>query len=201
VDEVIWSMIVGMRICTLIVTIAVFAGVAAGQTTRPAAEAPARWERMVASLSAAIAGRDPQAVQASVPADCRINRFYAEPDSDTSGLFDAASVAVVIGDHAYLSPASGIAADIAQDVNSSSLVSDFNRRALNLDDPHARAIAMRWLAEALNTVDGQLVGVIVLWDSRPQTDDQHRLNFILVEGNDDGKECKFTRIVYGDPLQ
>jgi hypothetical protein len=51
------------------------------------------------------------------------------------------------------------------------------------------------------------VGVIVLWDGRAETDDQHRLIFVLIKGEkksdgaeEDGGGFKFTRIVYGDPL-
>ncbi len=190
-----------MRLFTFFAVLAVFAGVAVGQTTRPAADAPPQWERLVSSLTAAVVARDPQAIQSLVTGDCRVGRFYAEPDGDDSQLLDAASTTTVLGDHAYISPAATMAADIAQDVNSSSLVSDFAKHSLNLGDQHSRTVAMQWMAQALNAGDGEFVGIIVLWDSRPETDDLHRLSFVLVKGETDGQGFKFNRIVYGDPLQ
>jgi hypothetical protein len=190
-----------MRPIALFAVILIFAGIATGQTTRPIADAPPQWERLVSSLTAAFVARDPQAIQSLLAGDCRVGRFYAEPDADDSQLLDAVSATSVLGDHAYVSPAADIAADIAQDVNSSSLVSDFAKRSLNLGDQHARAVATQWMAQALNAGDGEFVGIIVLWDSRPETDDQHRLSFVIVKGQGDAQGFKFSRVVYGDPLQ
>lgn len=190
-----------MRLFTFFAVISAFTGIAAGQSTRPVADTPPQWERMVSSLTAAVVARDPQAIQSLLAGDCRVARFYSEPDADDSQLLDAVSGATVLGDHAYVSPAPAMAADIAQDVNSSSLVSDFAKRSLNLGDQHARTVAMQWMAQALNAGDGELVGIIILWDSRPETDDQHRLSFVLVKGQGDDRGFKFSRVVYGDPLQ
>jgi hypothetical protein len=190
-----------MRPITFFAVILIFTGIAAGQTTRPVADAPPQWERLVSSLTAAVVARDAQAIQSLLAGDCRVGRFYAEPDGDDSRLLDAVSTDIVLGDHAYVSPAAGMVADVAQDVNSSSLVSDLVKRSLNLGDQHSRTIAMQWMAQALNAGDGEFVGIIVLWDSRPETEDQHRLNFVLVKGEGDGQRFKFNRVVYGDPLQ
>ena len=190
-----------MRHLSFIAIITFFAGIASAQTTRPAADALPQWERVVSSLTAAVVARDPQAIQSLIAADCRVARFNAEPDADDSQLLDAVSTDIVLGDHAYIFPPAAVAADIAQDVNSTTLVSEFAKRSLNLGDQHARAIAMQWLAQALNAADGEFVGIIVLWDSRPETDDQHRLCFVLVKAQDDGQGFKISRVVYGDPLQ
>jgi hypothetical protein len=190
-----------MRFVAFIAIVLLSVDIAAGQTTRPAAEALPQWERMVSSLTAAVAARDGQAIQSLVGGDCRVGRFNAGTDGDGSELIDAVSTGIVLGDHAYIFPAGALAADIAQDVNSSSLVPDLAKRSLNLGDQRARSIAMQWIAQALNGNDGELVGVIVLWDSRPEAEDQRRLSFVLVKGQWDGQGLKFTRIVYGDPLQ
>jgi hypothetical protein len=197
----IWPIVRLMRLFAFLTVISIFTGVAAGQTTRPSADAPPQWERLVSSLTAAVVAHDSQAIQSLVAGDCRVGRFYAEADADDSQLLDAVSADIVLGDHAYVSPAAAMAADIAQDVNSSSLVSDFAKRSLNLGDQHARSVAMQWMAQALNAGDGEFVGIIILWDSRPETDDQHRLSFVLVKGQGDGQGFKFSRVVYGDPLQ
>jgi hypothetical protein len=190
-----------MRPIAFFTVISLFTGIAGGQTTRPGTDAPPQWERLVSSLTAAVVARDAQAIQSLVAGDCRVGRFYAQPDGDDSQLLDAISTVIVLGDHAYISPAAAMATDIAQDVNSSSLVSDFAKHSLNLGDQHSRTVAMQWMAQALNAGDGEFVGIIVLWDPRPETDDQHRLNFVLVKGQGDAQGFKFSRVAYGDPLQ
>lgn len=155
----------------------------------------------MSSLTAAVVSRDPQAIQSLIAGDCRIGRFYAGPDEDDSQLIDAVSAETVLGDHSYVSPPAAMAVDVAQDVNSSSIVSDFAKRSLNLSDRHGRPVAVQWMSQALSAGDGELVGIIVLWDTRPEADDQHRLSFVLVKGQVDGQGSRFTRIVYGDPLR
>jgi len=190
-----------MRLITIFVAFSLLAEIAAGQTTRPDAEAPARWERQVSSLAAAVVAHDQSTIQSLVGADCRIGKFNAVPDADGSQFLDALSSQTVLADHAYVYPPTEMVSDIARDVNSSTIVPDFTKRTLNLDDKRGKTTAMQWISQALNATDGELVGIIILWDSRPDTDDQHRLNFVLIKGQSDGDGFKFTRIVYGDPLQ
>jgi len=136
-----------------------------------------------------------------ISGDCRLSRFFAGPDQDTSPFFEAVLPVTVLGDHAYTFPANAVALDIARDVDSSSEVSDFAKKSLNLTDKSGRSIAMQWMAQSLGAVDGEFVGIIVTWDSHSNLDDEHRLEFVLVKGREDSQGFTLTRIVYGDPLQ
>lgn len=91
--------------------------------------------------------------------------------------------------------------DIARDVDSSSAVADSEKRLLNLGDKQGRPIAARWITEALSASDGDYLGIVILWDTRSEADDQHRLNFVLLKGEASGEGFKIVRVVYGDPLQ
>ncbi len=190
-----------MRLCIFISVLALFGGMAAGQTTRPDAEVPAAWERQISSLAAAAAAHDGQALQSLVAPDCRIRRFNAAADSDISDFVDFATSSAVLGDHAYLYPPATLAADIAHDANSSSAVSDFDKKTLALDDKSGQTVAMQWLTQALGAQDGMLIGIIVLWDTRSDVNGPHRPLFVLVEGKKGTDGNKFSQIVYGDPLQ
>lgn len=190
-----------MRVFSIAGMILLIAGMASGQTTRPMGDAPPQWERLVSSLTAATVARDPQAIQSLLTGDCRVGRFYAQPDEDSSQFLDSISQDTVLGDHAYLYPSAQMTADIARDMNSSTIASDFAKKTLNLNDKQSRTVAAQWMAQSLSVSDGDLVGIIILWDSRQDIDDQHRLIFVLVRGERDGDAYKFTRVVYGDPLQ
>ena len=190
-----------MRAISIVMMIAFCAGMGEAQTTRPAGETPPQWERVVSSLTAAVVGHDSQTVQSLVGEGCRVGRFFAQPDGDSSAFVDAISADTVLGDHAYVQPAAAIAGDIAHDVNSSSVVPDFEKHSFNLDDKHSRTVASQLVTQALNVGDGEFVGLIVLWDTRADVDDQHRLIFVLVKGEGDGDGFRLTRVVYGDPLQ
>jgi hypothetical protein len=190
-----------MRLSIFISVLALFGGLAAGQTTRPQGEVPASWERQVSSLAAAAAAHDGQTLQSLVAPDCRYRRFNAAADSDVSDFVDFATTGAVLGDHAYVYPPPALAADIAHDVDSSSTVSDFDKKVLALDDKSGQTVAMQWLVQALGAQDGTLVGIIVLWDIRPDLDAQHRPLFVLVEAKKEADGFKFSQIVYGDPLQ
>jgi len=190
-----------MRLSIFISVLALFAGVAAGQTTPPQTDVPTSWERQVSSLAAAAAAHDGQTLQSLVGPDCRYRRFNASADSDVSDFVDFATAGAVLGDHAYLYPPSTLAADIAHDVDSSAEVSDFDKKVLALDDKSAQTVAMQWLAQALGAQDGTLVGIIILWDTRPDADGPHRPLFVLVEGKKEADGFKLSQIVYGNPLQ
>jgi hypothetical protein len=190
-----------MRLSIFISVLTLFAGVAAGQTTRPQGEVPASWERQVSSLAAAAAAHDGQTLQSLVGPDCRFRRFNAAGDSDIGDFVDFATSGAVLGDHAYLYPPPTLAADIARDVNSNSAVSDFDRKVLALDDKSGQTVAMQWLTQALGAQDGTLVGLVVFWDTRSDADGPHRPLFVLVVAKPEADGFKFSQIVYGDPLQ
>jgi len=190
-----------MRLFVFISVLALFAGVAAGQTTRPQTEVPTSWERQVSSLAAAAAAHDGQTLQSLVAPDCRFRRFNAAADTDISDFVDFATSGSVLGDHAYLYPSPTLAADIAHDVNSSAAVSDSDKKNLALDDKPGQTVAMQWLTQALGAQDGTLIGLIVLWDTRPDLDAHHRPLFVLIEAKQEADGFKFSQIVYGDPLQ
>jgi hypothetical protein len=190
-----------MRTITFFAALLFLAQNAWGQTTRPEAAPSPEWERQVSSLAAALVSHDGQAVQALLSPDCHIARFNTAPDADDSQFLDAVSAESVIADHAYVFPPSVVVADIARDVNASTIIPEFTKHTLNLNDKSGRSIALEWMTQAIGASDGDLVGIIVTWDSRQETDDQHRLNFVLLKGASDGNGFKFTRIVYGDPLQ
>ena len=197
----IWPIPKVMRAISFLTGILLLTASALGQTTQPAGDAELQWERTVSSLGAAIAAHDQQSMAAMVGGDCRLSRFFAGPDQDTSPFFEAVLPSTVLGDHAYTFPANAVASDIARDVNSSSEVSDFAKKSLNLTDKSGRSIAMQWMAQSLGAVDGEFVGIIVTWDSHSNLDDEHRLEFVLVKGREDSQGFTLTRIVYGDPLQ
>jgi hypothetical protein len=197
-----------MRYLTFALVVALLAGSSTAQSTRPSGDLPPQWERLVSSLTAALVAHDGDSVQSTLGTSCRVARFFAEPDADAANFVDAVSPDIVLGDHAYVQPATSLAADVAHDVNNSPIVSDFAKKTLNLssasdESKRARATVGQWTIETLAAADGDLVGVIVLWDARPDTEDQHRLNFILVKGEQDSTtgECHFVRVAYGDPLQ
>ena len=190
-----------MRLSIFISVLALFGGVAAGQTTRPQGDVPASWERQVSSLAAAAAAHDGQTLQSLVAPDCRFRRFNAPSDTDVSDFVDFATSGAVLGDHAYLYPPPTLACDIAHDVDSSATVSDFDKKVLALDDKQGQTIAMQWLTQALSAQDGTLVGIVVLWDTRSDADGPRRPLFALVEGKRGADGFKLSQIVYGDPLQ
>src|SRR5580700_2378319 len=150
-----------MRLVAFAGIILFFAGVASGQTTRPMGDAPPQWERLVSSLTAATVARDPQAIQSLLGGDCRVGRFYAQPDEDNTQLLDSISQDTVLGDHAYVYPPGQMTADIARDVNWSTVPSEFAKKALNLNDQQGRTVAAQWVTQSLSASDGDLVGIII----------------------------------------
>ena len=100
-----------MRLITIFVAFSLLAEIASGQTTRPGAEAPARWERQVSSLAAAVVAHDQSTIQSLVGADCRIGKFNAVPDADGSQFLDALSSQTVLADHAYVYPPAEMVSD------------------------------------------------------------------------------------------
>ena len=181
---------------------------ARGQTTRASAggqsgtEVPVAWEREVSSLAGAAAGKDDETISNLAGSDCQIRRFNSEYDEDVADLVDFASSVAVLGDHAYVAPASTAAADVADDVNSSAIISGFAKRALDLDAKRDQTTVMQWLTSSLQAQDGALVGLVSMWDAKGDVDDKHRLVFLLIlaEKTSDGG-FKLRRIVYGDPLR
>jgi len=185
----------------LFTTIALWAGLASAQTTRPDADLSARWAKSVSCIAAAAAAHDAQTLQSLIDPDCQIRRFNTDGAGDISDFSDFATSGNVLGDHAYVFPDQAVIADIARDLDASPLVSDYQRKELAIGDPNQKSGVMRWLAQSLDAQDGDLIGVIVLWDSRPDIDDMHRPNFVLIKAQIAGGQFKTTQIVYGDPLQ
>jgi hypothetical protein len=202
-----------VRFIVFVLAVGALCSFAQGQTTRASgagqtgtgqsgAEVPVAWEREVSSIAAAAAGKDDETISNLAGTDCQIRRFNSEHDEDVSDLVGFASSVAVLGDHAYVSPATGSAGDIADDVNSSAIISGFSKRALDLDGKRDQTTVMQWMTSSLQAQDGAFVGLVVMWDSRPDVDDKHRLVFLLIsaEKNSDGG-FKVKRIVYGDPLE
>jgi hypothetical protein len=194
-----------MRLTFAILIVLTACEVALGQATRPDSNGPgavsASWERQVSSFAAAAAGRDYDSLVMTLPDKCLIHRFNGERDADTSDLIDFLNGSTVLGDHAYFCPANNAAADIAQDVGDSEVVSDAAKKALALDEKNGSAVALRWITQTLGTEDGTPIGVIVLWTARPDLDNRLRPVFVLIKGikSDDG--FRIGLVVYGDPLQ
>jgi hypothetical protein len=198
----------GVRFIVFILAAGALCSIAQGQTTRASGgapsgtEVPVAWEREVSSIAAAAAGKDDETLQNLAGSDCQIRRFNSEHDEDVADLVDFASSVAVLGDHAYIFPASGSAVDIADDVNSSAIISGFCKRALDLDGKRDQTTVMQWMTSSLQAQDGALVGMVVMWDAKPETDDKHRLVFVLISAEKSGDGgFKVKRIVYGDPLQ
>ncbi len=177
------------------------AGEASGQATRPDSDASATWSKAVSSIAAAAAAHDAQTLQSLIDPNCQIKRFNAEGAGDVSDFTDFATGTAIIGDHAYVFPDASAIADIARDIGLSPLVSDYQRKELSIGDANQKSGVMRWIAQSLDAQDGELIGIIVLWDSRADTDDMHRPNFILIKAEKSDGGFKPTQIVYGDPLQ
>jgi hypothetical protein len=185
----------------LIFVLLVGAGKALGQATRPDSDASATWSKAVSSIAAAAAAHDAQTLQSLIDPNCQIKRFNAEGAGDVSDFTDFATGTAIIGDHAYVFPDASAIADIARDIGLSPLVSDYQRKELSIGDANQKSGVMRWIAQSLDAQDGELIGIIVLWDSRADTDDMHRPNFILIKAEKSDGGFKPTQIVYGDPLQ
>jgi hypothetical protein len=185
----------------LIFVVMVGAGKVSGQATRPDSDASATWSKAVSSIAAAAAGHDAQALQSLIDPNCQTKRFNAAGAGDVSDFTDFATGTAIIGDHAYVFPDASVIADIARDIDSSALVSDYQRKELSIGDANQKSGVMRWIAQSLDAQDGELIAVIVLWDSRADTDDMHRPNFILIKAEKSEGGFKATQIVYGDPLQ
>jgi len=192
-----------MRLAAFVLIVLMLGTLAGGQTTQPSRPEVlvAAWERQVSSLAAAVAAHDSPGLQTLVPSGCAVCRFNGHRDADLAALVDFISDKSVLGDHAYLYPPATVAADIARDVNSSALVSEFIKKTMALDDRRDQAVVLRWLAQSLGAQDNVPIAVIVLWETGPDPDDRRRPNFILIQGEKDGDGFKFGQIVYGDPLE
>ncbi len=192
-----------MRLAALVSIVLMLGTSAGGQTTRASGSevVGATWERQVSSLAAAVAAHDSPGLQNLVPGGCEVRRLNGPRDPDLASLVDFTSDKSVLGDHAYVYPPATVAADIARDVTSSALVSDYLRKTLALDDRRDQPVVLRWLAQTLGAQDNTPIAVIVLWQTGPDPDDQARPNFILVKGEKDGDGFKFGQIVYGNPLE
>jgi hypothetical protein len=191
-----------MRLAAFIAIVLTLGNIAGGQTTQPSGPeaVEAAWERQVSSLAAAMAAHDSPALQSLVPGSCAVHRFSGQRDADLASLIDFTSDKSVLGDHAYLYSPTTVAADIARDVNSSTLISDFTKKTLAMDDKRDQAVVLRWIAQSFSTEDNMPIAVIVLWQNGPTPDDRLRPNFILIKAEKDGEGFKFGQIVYGDPL-
>jgi hypothetical protein len=196
-----------MRLAVLVFSMCMLTSAGFAQTTRPADAAatpgtavPTAWEREITSLAAAAAAHDAQTIQSLAGPNCQVRQFNSDHDQDISDFTDFATSDSVLGSHAYIFPSAAIAADIASDVNSCTEISDFLKKEMALEDKQSQSIVMQWLTVSLNVQDGALIGVVVLWDSRPEAEDQHRLMFILVKGKKTDAGFAMTQIVYGDPL-
>lgn len=191
-----------MRLPAFIAIVLMLGNIAGGQTTQASGPeaVEAAWERQVSSLAAAVAAHDSPGLQSLVPSSCVVHRFSGQRDADLASFVDFTSDKSVLGDHGYFYQPTTVAADIARDVNSSALVSEFAKKTLAMDDKRDQAVVMRWLAQSLGVEDNMPIAVIVLWQNGPDADDRFRPNFILIKAEKDGDGFKFGQIVYGDPL-
>jgi hypothetical protein len=189
-----------MRFILALATVLFICSEATGQTTRPA---PSQWENLVKGI-AACAG-DEQTLRALTGPGCSFRRFDGDHNSDPKSLAESWPLQTQLGAHAYLFPPQMLAEDVAIDVGGSSLVPDRVKNDLALDDPIERnaaaAVAVKWVQQTLHVDTDSPVGLIVLWDTHSDVDEQHRLTFLLVQGRQEADgSFRIVSIVWGDPL-
>ena len=178
----------------------------AGQTTQPAADAavPDQWQQAVQHV-ADVAGDD-TGLRNEMTDGCALRKFGEDVDQDEQTLIDFVAGQSALGVHAYFYPAKMMARDIAADVTASMLVGPRLKHDIALDDPAvanaAAAVATQWTQMTLHADVSTPIGVIVLWNTHADLDEDRRLNFILVKGQrqSDGS-FRIASIYWGDPLQ
>ena len=178
---------------------------AAGQTTQPSADAavPDQWQQTVQRV--ADAAGDDTGLRIALADGCSLRKFGADVDADMQSLIDFLAGQTDLGVHAYFYPARTMARDIAADVIASTLVGPRLKHDIALDDPAvanaASAVATQWTQMTLHVDANSPIGVIVLWNSHSDLDEDRRLNFILIKGQrqTDGT-FRIAAIYWGDPL-
>jgi hypothetical protein len=175
--------------------------VARGQSTRPSANDPALvWEKQLDAIATAVAAHDSDALQPQLSASCFIHRFNADRDNDLTPLTNWIEQTAVLGDHAYAYPFDGLAQKIAQDVDSSPLVSESDKKKLDLGNDGAQAVALKWVHRELVLSRRNWLGVIVLWSVAGGSSDEPRPLFVLIKATRDGDHFRLASLVYGDAL-
>ena len=123
----------------------------------------------------------------------------------SKSLLEFTAARQVLGHHAYVAPATAMAADIVADINASARVSDDVKQSMTPDGAEARQsaanVATRWVSITLVADEGTPVGIIILWNSNDEQADQRRATFILIRGEQVGERFQINRIFFGDPLQ
>jgi hypothetical protein len=202
------------RIVLALAVACMIATAARAQTTQPAADAPPEqpWPRAVAAFAKSLAGGDLDATQAAMAQRSIVRRFDGMGTEELWRLAERAVNATVIGQHAYIHPPMGVAADLAADFKNAAGVPEKLKAKFTVDDDNdakrANATAIHWVAEQLTVRPGTPVGLIVLWAPRPTAPGAkapehppHDLVFILLRGDEVApREFRMDSIVYGNPL-
>jgi hypothetical protein len=203
------------RIVLALAAACMLATAAPAQTTQPTADAVPQqpWPRAVAAFARSLAGGDLDATQGAMAQRSIVRRFDGTGTEELWRLAERAVNATVIGQHAYIHPPMGVAADLAADFKNAAGVPEKLKAKFIVDDDkdakRANATAVQWVAEQLTVRPGTPVGVIVLWAPRAtptaakaaEKPPAHDLVFILLRGDEVApREFRMDSIVYGNPL-
>jgi hypothetical protein len=181
---------------------------AAGQTTQPAPDpassVSSTWTTTIKGIAAAASDED--ALRAIIGPACSMRRFDGDHKSDAKAFAENWPLQNVLGIHAYEYPPQQMAQDIAADVDASPLIPDRIKSDMALEDPIARnaaaTVAVKWVEQTLHPDAGTPIGVILLWDTHNDVDDDHRLGFVLIQGKQESDgSYRIVTIVWGNPLQ
>src|SRR5947199_2941673 len=148
---------------------------ATAQTTQPAADAPPQqpWPRAVAAFAKSLAGGELDTTQAAMAQRSIVRRFDGMGSEELWRLSERAVNAKIVGQHAYVYPPPGMAADLAADFRNAAGVPEKLKAKFIVDDDNdakrANTTAVQWVAEQLTVRPGTPVGVIVLWAQRPMS--------------------------------
>jgi hypothetical protein len=199
-----------LPIFAAVMTIAVTAGAAPAQTTKPADPAPAApaapaapitltWSETVDAVGKATERGDVPSVAATLAREAVVRSFETSELAGARMLVDAAAGWKLLGAHAYEFPPPTLATDIGDDVKGSSFVADADKRKIvPLDEAEAaraNTTAADWVAQTLGAERDNLVGVAVFWNLK-----SNRPMFVLMKGQRVGGTHLVKQAVYGDPM-
>jgi len=211
---------------------------AAPSTTTAAAAlassaAPAPWVQVVSDLTDALISDTNSTSSANVlekllPDEVKICQF-GSPDADTrERLHQQTARLSLVAARAYPWPAETIASDLGSDIQNCDAIPEELRKEFvprsDDDAKHANITAQQWVFNLLQPAPGQMIGVIVVWDtdsglnpdsltvlSTPnaaaapapaQNENYKHPIFVLVKGTKvsdaNGGKFKITQICYGD---
>ena len=218
---------------------------ALGQTTQPAgpaptaasalasSAAPSAWVQIVTDLTDALVSdtsstSTANALEKLLPDDVKICQFgSADPDTRDRLHQQTAGLSLVAA-RAYPWPAETIASDLGSDIqNCDALPEELRKEFVPRSDDdarHANVTAQQWVFNLLQPAPGQVVGVIVVWETTPgvnpdsltilstpnsaaaspppQTENYKHPVFLLIKGakisDAGGGKFKITQICYGD---